>query len=59
MFEPLFTTKRSGTGLGLPVADQIVRAHRGVVRVRTEVGKGTEFTVQLPQDSSCPAIVEA
>lgn len=48
MFEPLFTTKRSGTGLGLPVVDQIVRAHRGVVRVRTEVGKGTELHILLP-----------
>jgi len=48
MFEPLFSTKRSGTGLGLPVADQIVRAHRGVVRVRTEVGKGTELHILIP-----------
>lgn len=48
MFEPLFTTKRSGTGLGLPVVDQIVRAHHGVVRVRTEAGKGTEFHILIP-----------
>jgi two-component system cell cycle sensor histidine kinase/response regulator CckA len=48
LFEPLFTTKRSGTGLGLPVVDQVVRAHRGVVRVRTEMGKGSEFHVLLP-----------
>jgi len=48
MFEPLFTTKRSGTGLGLPVVDQIVRAHHGVVRVRSEMGKGTEFHILIP-----------
>lgn len=48
MFEPLFTTKRTGTGLGLPVVDRIVRAHHGVVRVRTEVGQGTEFHILIP-----------
>lgn len=48
MFEPLFTTRRTSIGLGLPVVEQIVRAHGGVVRVRTEVGKGSEFHVLLP-----------
>jgi len=48
LFEPLFTTKRSATGLGLPLVDQVVRAHGGVVRLRTEVGKGSEFHVLLP-----------
>ena len=48
MFEPLFTTRRSGTGLGLTVVDQIVRAHRGIVRVRTEIGKGTELHILIP-----------
>ncbi len=48
MFEPLFTTRRASIGLGLPVVEQIVRAHGGVVRVRTEVGKGSEFHVLVP-----------
>jgi signal transduction histidine kinase len=48
MFEPLFTTRRARLGLGLPVVEQIVRAHGGVVRVRTEVGKGSEFHILVP-----------
>ncbi len=48
IFEPLFTTKPGGTGLGLPLVDQVIRAHGGVVRVRTEMGKGSEFHVLLP-----------
>lgn len=48
IFEPLFTTKRAATGLGLPVVDRVVRAHEGVVRMRTELGKGTEFHVLIP-----------
>ena len=48
IFEPLFTTKRRGTGLGLAVVHQVVRAHGGVVRLRSEVGVGTEFHVVLP-----------
>ncbi|HJQ35999.1 MAG TPA: PAS domain-containing sensor histidine kinase [Thermoanaerobaculia bacterium] len=48
MFEPLVSTRRASIGLGLPVVLQIVRAHGGVVRVRTEVGKGSEFHVLVP-----------
>lgn len=48
IFEPLFTTKPSGTGLGLPLVDRVVRAHGGVVRVRSEMGKGSEFHVLIP-----------
>ena len=54
IFEPLFTTKRSGTGLGLALVEQIVRAHGGVVRVRSELGKGTEFHVLLPLVANVP-----
>ncbi|HVR40200.1 MAG TPA: ATP-binding protein [Thermoanaerobaculia bacterium] len=49
IFEPLFTTKRSGTGLGLAVVHQVVRAHQGTVRVVSEVGVGTEFHILLPR----------
>lgn len=48
IFEPLFTTKRQGTGLGLAVAHQIVKAHGGSVSVETLVGRGTTFHVFLP-----------
>lgn len=51
IFEPGFTTKgkRVGMGLGLLITSQIVERHGGDISVRSEVGKGTTFTVQLPQ----------
>lgn len=49
IFDPFFTTKgASGTGLGLSVTYSIVKNHRGEIRVRSEVGVGTSFTVNLP-----------
>jgi signal transduction histidine kinase len=48
LFELFFTTKSSGTGLGLPVAKKIVERHGGTITVASEVGKGTRFTIELP-----------
>jgi signal transduction histidine kinase len=50
IFDPFFTTKREGkgTGLGLTVSYAIVRAHHGDIRVKSEPGQGTCFTVVLP-----------
>ncbi|MDO8872728.1 MAG: PAS domain S-box protein [Methanoregula sp.] len=48
LFEPLFTTKAKGIGLGLVVIKAIVKAHHGSIDVQSEVGKGTTFTVKLP-----------
>jgi len=48
VFEPLFTTKARGTGLGLAISRNIVEKHGGVILVRSQIGKGTSFTVKLP-----------
>jgi signal transduction histidine kinase len=49
-FEPFFSTKGSGhgTGLGLPIAEEIVRAHRGEIEMLSTPGRGTEVIVRLP-----------
>jgi signal transduction histidine kinase len=48
VFEPLFTTKAKGIGLGLAVTRTLVEGHGGTMEVESEVGKGSTFTVKLP-----------
>ena len=48
LFEPLFTTKTKGIGLGLAVSKRIIEAHEGSIEVESEVGKGTTFRIRLP-----------
>jgi signal transduction histidine kinase len=48
IFDPYFTTKPEGTGLGLPIALQIVQAHGGTLEVRSIPGQGTTVEVRLP-----------
>jgi len=48
IFQPFFTTKARGTGLGLPIARQIVEAHRGTLIVESDGKSETSFVVELP-----------
>jgi len=52
IFEPMFTTKRMGTGagLGLAICEQIIRQHGGTIQVESELKRGTRFTIVLPVD---------
>jgi signal transduction histidine kinase len=49
IFEPLYTTKPGGTGLGLYIVQEIVAAHGGRVTVESVEGQGTTFTITLPR----------
>jgi signal transduction histidine kinase len=48
IFEPLFTTKSSGIGLGMPTVKQIVELHQGTITVDSAVGRGTTINIWLP-----------
>ena len=48
LFQPLFTTKARGIGLGLVVVKNLTEANKGTIDVESEVGKGTTFTLTLP-----------
>lgn len=52
IFTPFFSTRPSGTGLGLPLAGRIVEAHRGRISVISEPGQGTSFKIHLPEETS-------
>lgn len=54
VFLPFFTSKKHGTGLGLATCKRIVTNHGGEIRVESEVGKGTRFTIDLGLNSRVP-----
>lgn len=54
IFEPFYTTKRKGSGLGLMIVQRIVRAHRGRLEVQSHEGQGTRFRLWLPLPPQLP-----
>jgi len=51
IFEPLFTTKQTGTGLGLASCKKIVEQHMGMITASSKTGKGTTFSIILPKEA--------
>jgi two-component system cell cycle sensor histidine kinase/response regulator CckA len=58
IFDPFFSTKFAGRGLGLAAVMGIVRSHEGLIRIRTEPGQGTSFRVLLPAVSGSVVKIE-
>jgi two-component system, NtrC family, sensor histidine kinase HydH len=52
IFDPYFSTRKKGTGLGLPTVRRVVEEHGGTLTFSSEVGKGTQFTVRLPGNAA-------
>ena len=50
IFQVYFSTKKTGTGLGLPTTKRIIEEHKGTISVQSEESKGTNFSVKLPID---------
>ena len=52
IFDPFYTTKEKGTGLGLAVSYNIIKKMYGTLSVNSEVGKGSTFTIEIPMNKS-------
>jgi two-component system, sporulation sensor kinase E len=59
IFEPFYTTKKKGSGLGLMIVQRIVRAHGGKIDLESNVGRGTTFRIWLPLHERKPRLLEA
>src|SRR4030095_8751308 len=59
IFEPFYTTKKKGSGLGLMIVQRIVRAHGGRIEVESQAGRGTIFRIWLPLHERKPRLLEA
>ena len=55
IFETFFSTKRGGSGLGLPTTRKIIEGHGGRISLQSEVGRGTQITIKLPIPARLPA----
>ena len=58
IFEPFYTTKKRGSGLGLMIVQRIVRAHGGKIELESRVGRGTTFRIWLPLHERKPRLLE-
>lgn len=58
IFEPFYTTKKKGSGLGLMIVQRIVRAHNGRIELDSQVGRGTTFRIWLPLHERKPRLLE-
>jgi PAS domain S-box-containing protein len=58
IFEPFYTTKKKGSGLGLMIVQRIVRAHGGRIELESHVGRGTTFRIWLPLHERKPRLLE-
>jgi len=58
IFEPFYTTKKKGSGLGLMIVQRIVRAHDGKIELESHVGRGTTFRIWLPLHERKPRLLE-
>ena len=58
VFEPLFSTKGFGVGLGMPTIKQIMQQHDGDIDIESEEGKGTTMTLWLPLNESHPSLLQ-
>ncbi|NWG01374.1 MAG: GAF domain-containing protein [Syntrophaceae bacterium] len=54
IFNPFFTTKSTGSGLGLSISNQIVQDHRGYIHVESQINKGSSFFINLPVNQEYP-----
>jgi two-component system NtrC family sensor kinase len=54
IFNPFFTTKTTGSGLGLSISNQIVQDHKGYIDVESQIGKGSSFFINLPVTQEHP-----
>jgi len=59
IFEPFYTTKKKGTGLGLMIVQRVVRAHNGRIELDSRAGQGTVFRIWLPLHEPKPRLLEA
>ncbi|MDW7675733.1 MAG: ATP-binding protein [Bacillota bacterium] len=58
IFDPYFTSKESGTGLGLATCYSIIKNHRGLIKVESQVGVGTKFYIFLPAIDDNAGIIQ-